>query len=99
MSRREEIRELYEGGVCQEQIAKRMQISPSTVSYHMRSLGYPAKPHKRYDWKAVQTFYDEGNSVRQCAAHFGFSLSAWGDAVNRRAVKARPRAMSVERLL
>jgi hypothetical protein len=37
----------------------------------------------RYDWEAVQGYYDEGHSQMDCALRFGFSLAAWFKAVRR----------------
>ena len=56
-------------------IAETLGLSKSTVSYHARRLGHPVDERgaRRYDWDQVQRYYDEGNSVRDCIAHFGFS--------------------------
>jgi hypothetical protein len=32
-----------------------------------------ADRRRRYDWSAVQRYYDEGHAYRQCRAHFGFN--------------------------
>lgn len=48
-------------------------------------------PRIRYDWTKVQAYYDKGHSVKQCIAHFGFWSKAWEKAVNRGAVKPRPK--------
>jgi hypothetical protein len=53
----------------------------------------------RYDWDAVQAYYDQGHSVRECGAHFGFSSASWYEAVNRGVVTARPKAMPLRELL
>ncbi|HEX3691850.1 MAG TPA: hypothetical protein VHU13_00775 [Solirubrobacteraceae bacterium] len=37
---------------------------------------------RRYDWKAVQAYYDEGHTVRECVEHFGFSTYSWHAAKN-----------------
>jgi hypothetical protein len=39
-------------------IASELGISQATVCYHARRLGYPPKPQTRYDWDAIQAFYD-----------------------------------------
>jgi 5-methylcytosine-specific restriction endonuclease McrA len=76
-------------------------ISPPTVSYHKRRLGYPMEDRcaMRYDWDAVQAYYDEGHSVSDCERHFGFTRWAWCCAVRRGAVTARPQAMPLAKLL
>jgi HNH endonuclease len=37
----------------------------------------------RYDWDAVQRFYDAGHGRDECVAEFGFSLIAWYKAIRR----------------
>jgi hypothetical protein len=53
----------------------------------------------RYDWAEVQSYYDLGHSVRESAAHFGFSMASWFEAANRGAVIPRPTAMPLQELL
>jgi hypothetical protein len=53
----------------------------------------------RYDWAAVQDYYDAGHSKRECEKRFGFSAWAWSYAVKRGAIVARPQAMPLEELL
>jgi hypothetical protein len=36
-----------------------------------------------YDWDAIQAYYDEGHSLRECKARFGFANGAWDAAVGR----------------
>lgn len=38
---------------------------------------------KRYDWLAVQQFFEEGNGFVACRQRFGFSHTAWIKAINR----------------
>ena len=38
---------------------------------------------KRYDWGAVQRFYDDGNGRDACIEEFGFTLMAWYKAIRR----------------
>jgi 5-methylcytosine-specific restriction endonuclease McrA len=45
---------------------------------------------RRYDWSLVQSYYDEGHSVRECMREFGFFAGTWDKAVKRGDV--RPRA-------
>lgn len=63
------------------QIARDLGITPPTVCYHARRLGYPPQPKQRYDWAAIQAYYDSGHTYRETKAHFGFSSGAWGKAV------------------
>jgi 5-methylcytosine-specific restriction endonuclease McrA len=92
---------LLDRGLSQGATARALGISASTVSYHARRLGYPAqaKCSRRYDWDEIQRYYNEGRTVRQCSAHFGFSKQTWHGAVLRGAVRPRPRAMPLPDLL
>jgi hypothetical protein len=53
---------------------------------------------KRYDWKAVQEFYDAGNSVRACRLRFGFCVASWTKAVDRGELQPRVHKLSFEEL-
>jgi hypothetical protein len=88
-------------GLSRGDIARRLGLSKSTVSYHARRLGHGVDPRgaRRYDWAAVQTYYDAGHSVRQCQARFGFSRQTWTAAVRRGALKARPHGLPLDELL
>lgn len=88
-------------GHSRAEIARRLRISRSTVTYHARRLGAPVdvRGARRYDWGLVQRYYDEGHSVRDCQMHFGFSRQTWSAAVQRGAVVARPHALPLEALL
>ena len=95
------MRQLLEEGKGVKEISRLLGISPPTVCYHKRRLGYRMGDRfaTRYDWEAIQAYYDQGHSVRECAAHFGFSSASWYDAVNRGVVTARPKAMPLRELL
>jgi len=55
---------------------------------------------RRYDWSAVQAYYDEGHSYRECRVHFGFCAAAWTKAVERGEILPRRSiGMPVEELL
>ena len=54
---------------------------------------------RRYDWGAVQAYYNEGHSYRECRAMFGFCAAAWTKAVDRGALQARARAAPLAVLL
>ncbi len=97
--RREEVKRLYEAGFSGREIARQLGVTAPTVAYHLRRLGVPARAsRRRYDWVAVQAYYDEGHSVRECARRFGFSTWSWHHAVKRGAIKARPAAMPISEL-
>ena len=88
----EQVAELLARGVSRIEIARRLGIAKSTVSYHARRLGAPIDErfNRRYDWVVVQAYYDEGNSVRDCVRRFGFSQGTWHTAVRRGLVTPRP---------
>jgi DNA-binding transcriptional ArsR family regulator len=86
---REQVRRRLEAGMTTGEIARELGISPPTVCYHARRLGYPPKPKSRYDWAAIQAYYDSGHTYRETKALFGFSSGAWSKAVERGQIVAR----------
>jgi transposase len=100
-STRDEVRRLLEAGCSRAEVARRLDVSRATVTYHARRFGMPIddRAARRYDWDAVQAYYDAGHSVRECAEHFGFSNATWSGAVRRGDAVARPTAMPIEKLL
>ena len=54
---------------------------------------------RKYDWAAVQAYYDEGHSYRECLAKFGFNPNSWHKATVRGEIKTRPLGMPIETLL
>ncbi|MGA2393861.1 MAG: HNH endonuclease signature motif containing protein [Candidatus Lustribacter sp.] len=57
---------------------------------HPRTAPTPFRDRRRkFDWGAVQRFYDAGHTYRECARHFGFSAASWTKAVNRGELRAR----------
>lgn len=97
---RELVSALLSRGLPRVEIARRLGISKSTVSYHARNLGAPidARFGARFDWGLVQEYYDAGHSVRECAQAFGFSTWSWYEAVRRGVVRARPVSRPVEEI-
>jgi hypothetical protein len=96
------VAELRDAGLGPSAIGTQLGISKSTACYHLRRLSAGAEPSKfgrRYDWAEIQRFYDDGNSVAQCQARFGFAKQAWNDAVRRGAVAARPQLTPIGELL
>ena len=54
---------------------------------------------RKYDWLAVQRYYDEGHSYRECRARFGFAAASWTKAVQRGALTARARLEPLSKIL
>lgn len=98
---REEVRRLLRAGCGRAEAARVLGITKSTVTYHAKRFGMALDPGpaRRYDWGAIQRYYDAGHSVRQCRATFGFGSSTWASAVARGDVVARPSAMPLAELL
>jgi 5-methylcytosine-specific restriction endonuclease McrA len=98
---RQRVAELVERGLSGRRIAAELGLSPSTVSYHRRNLGkaLDVRCNRRYDWREIQRYYDEGHSITECQERFGFARETWNSARRRGAVVSRPQAMPIERLL
>ena len=88
-------------GLCRSDIAKRLGVSKATISYHARRLGAPVDSRcaRRYDWTEIQRYYDEGHSVTECQARFGFARASWSEARRRGAIVARPIKRPIETYL
>jgi HNH endonuclease len=88
-------------GMSRAAVARTLGLSKLTVSYHARRLGEPVDERgaRRYDWPEVQRYYDEGHSLRECIARFGFSRQTWHAAVQRGAIAPRAHPMPMDRLL
>lgn len=95
------MKQLLDAGHSRLETARVLGVTKSTVSYHARRLGLPIdeRCNRRYDWTAIQAYYDEGHSVSQCQDRFGFARETWNQARRRGDVVPRPRAMTVEELL
>jgi hypothetical protein len=93
------IKPLLEAGLSISAIARKVGVTPPTVCYHARRLGYEAESPRRNDWAAVQEYHDAGASYRECRLRFGFSAGAWHDAVRRGELKPRPAATPLAELL
>lgn len=98
---REAVQRLLAEGLSRAEIASRIGVSRPTVSYHARRLGAPIDERfaRRYDWAAIQAYYDAGHSVRQCSRAFGFSLESWHAARLRGQIVTRSAAMPLAELL
>jgi transposase-like protein len=90
-----------ERGMSIADIASELGVVKSTVCYHARRLGKAADPRfaRRYDWSAIQAYYDEGHSIRDCAREFGFCVETWHRAVRVGLLVSRPAAAPIETYL
>jgi DNA-binding CsgD family transcriptional regulator len=97
---RERVAELLELGLSRAEIARRMGLSKASVSYHARRLGHAVDERcaRRYDWGAIQRFYDAGHSLAECIAAFGFSNQTWHAAVNAGRIVPRPASTPIAEL-
>jgi transposase-like protein len=99
--RRAAVAELFAAGCSQAEIARELDISRSTVSFHMRRLGVPPKSGaaRRYDWDEIRAFYSAGHSAAECRSRFGFGRDCWAAAVRRGEISPRPRLEPLEDIL
>jgi transposase-like protein len=90
-----------ERGMSIADIASELGVVKSTVCYHARRLGKVADARfaRRYDWSQVQSYYDQGHSIRDCARQFGFCTETWHRAVRAGLLRSRPAAAPIERYL
>lgn len=98
---RQKVRRLLNEGWRNAEVAEKLGISKATVSHHARKLGVPADRRfaNRVDWAKVQVAHDQGMSVRECAAAFGFHTGSWHQAVQRGAIKPRSHLIPIDELL
>jgi hypothetical protein len=101
MDTRERVATLLAEGRSVAEVAAALGISSATVCYHKRRLGHrmDARFARRYDWHAVQDYYDAGHSKRDSMQRFGFSAWAWAYAVERGDIVPRPHTAPLEEVL
>jgi hypothetical protein len=88
----DELNRLLHADVKRSDIARALGISPGDVSRRAAQLGLPMQKHaRRFDWKAIQAFYEAGHTLAECREQFGISNGAWSQAVARGDVTPRPR--------
>lgn len=92
---------LISQGKTRLEVAQSLKLARSTVTFHARKLGYEADARfgKRYDWDAIRAFYEQGHTVAECRARFGFTRATWHEAVRRGLVTPRPARIPLDELL
>jgi transposase len=90
--------ELLVQGMTKAAVADVLGITKSSVSRHAARAGLEVDERcaRRYDWQAVQAFYDKGNSIDDCVAEFGFSRPTFHAARRRGDIITRPRAAPLD---
>lgn len=82
------IKRLQEGksinAICDE-----LGCSKGTVSYHRKQLGIGEEAHRRYNWVEIAAYQEAGHKFNECKTKFGFSASAWCEAVEKGLVAGR----------
>ncbi len=98
---RERVRGLLATGKTRAEVARTLGLARSTVTYHASRLGHDidARCGRRYDWQEIRRFYEQGHSVHECRARFGFNMRSWHDAIQRGAIVARPPRIPLDQLL
>jgi hypothetical protein len=100
VSTRDHVLLLLAAGATQAEVARRLKVTKSTVTYHARRAHPPdPKFRRRYDWSEVQAYYDLGHSITECQRRFGFARKTFFDAWKSGRVVTRPQAMPLAALL
>jgi DNA-binding transcriptional ArsR family regulator len=91
---RETVLQLLREGHTKSAVAAELGITKSSVSRHaaLAGLSIDERCARRYDWDAVQAFYDEGRTIGECVERFGFSRATFNAARARGAIRTRPRS-------
>jgi DNA-binding CsgD family transcriptional regulator len=97
---RDLVGQLLAKGLSRAEVARRLGLAKSTVTYHARQLGeeIDARFARRFDWSLIQAYYDDGHSLRECMRTFGFGNWSWQQAVRRGQIVPRPRFLPIDEL-
>lgn len=82
MTPKNEIFALREQGFSYNKIAEELSIPKSTVGWTIRNPDAPCVSNT-YDWKEVQSYYDEHRGTKKTISHFEMSSASWQKAINR----------------
>ncbi len=86
----DDILPLLEEGLRPSDIALRLNITPSTVSYWKKKLGRHTSP-KRLDWRAIQESHNNGATYEDLYEMYGVAKRSLQMARERGVFKVRPR--------
>lgn len=91
---------LLSEGLTKAEVARVVGISKSSVSRHaaLAGLAVDERCARRYDWVAVQRFYDDGHSIADCVREFGFGRATFNEARRRGDLVTRPRGALAEEI-
>lgn len=97
---KERVRRLLEKGYSRVEVAEQLKLARSTVTYHAARLGedIDTRCARRYDWQRIRDFYEEGRTVDECKARFGFNKQTWHAAIRRGLITPRPARIPLEQL-
>jgi DNA-binding CsgD family transcriptional regulator len=98
---RKRVRSMLRAGSSRAETASLLGLARSTVTYHARQLGEDIDERcgRRYDWEAIRRYYEEGRSVAECRARFGFNKQTWHAAILRGLIVPRPARIPLDQLL
>jgi DNA-binding transcriptional ArsR family regulator len=100
---KEDILALLAQGLPYAEIQRRTGASKPTISYHANRNRLGRSPDsaagRRYDWTAIQQYYDEGHTVRECMERFGFATNSWVKAIERGRIVRRDHLIPLDDLL
>lgn len=90
------IADLKAGHTIRE-VMEKYDLAKSSVSYYRTKYApdsgqFPRSTARyfKYDWRSIQSWYDQGNSIRVCQRKFGFTTATWVKAKKRGDFVTRP---------
>lgn len=74
---------LLRQGKSYNEISIATGASKATISYHAKNLGLAKFVKTTYNWSNIQTYFNEGHTLEECVAQFGFNKASWHKAKQR----------------
>lgn len=108
---REKARELRLQGLSLNKISREVGAAKASVSVWVRDIQIPKTekpkklnddkpdPYKQIDWNAVQKYYDDVKSLKECSIHFGISEWNLENAFRDGFLNRRLKILPFERIL